>query len=235
MLIAKIKDLFFNRRNKVEVESIDGDVNVNGNVKANNINNVAVVTNIKQISETILSSLKAGDVVLKQDSSGYHAYKVSFKKDGTGICLTYTDASVVETQSYDYTDEHWVYNSEDKTPLVDVENASDGTIDKALGLDAQGKLVKGSVSGGGGTQLYKHQFRATYSGGSAIITLITDSEDKFTFTSAGGPARITSQGIILNYYPDVAYYSEKAILGMILGGSTLSFTGIQDTDIVTPL
>lgn len=119
MLIAKIKDLFFNRRNKVEVESLDGDVNVNGNVKANNINNVAVVTNIKQISETILSSLKAGDVVLKQDSSGYHAYKVSFKKDRTGICLTYTDASLIETVSYDFVDGHWVYNSTDMTNVSD--------------------------------------------------------------------------------------------------------------------
>ena len=39
---------------------------------------------------------------------------VSYKKDDTGMCLTYADASVVETQSYDYTEGHWVYNSEDK-------------------------------------------------------------------------------------------------------------------------
>lgn len=75
------------------------------------------VTNIKNISESILSALKAGDMVLKSDSTGKHAYIVSFKKDNVGLCLTYTDASVVETQSYDYTDGHWVYNSEDVTSL----------------------------------------------------------------------------------------------------------------------
>ena len=81
-----------------------------------------VITNIKSISDDILNSLKAGDIVLKEDSTGKHAYVVSFKKDGTGICLTYTDASCVETVSYDYTGGHWVYNSTDIT-LLDMHSA----------------------------------------------------------------------------------------------------------------
>lgn len=88
------------------------------NINSNTISQVYIVDNIKAISGDILTKLKAGDIVLKNTNGQLHAYNVSFKKDGTGICLTYTDASVVETQSYDYTNGAWVYNSEDKTNLV---------------------------------------------------------------------------------------------------------------------
>ena len=71
------------------------------------------VADVKNIDGEILSQLKCGDVIVKEDASGEHAYIVSYRGE-TGICLTYTDASVVETQSYDLVDEEWVYNSEDK-------------------------------------------------------------------------------------------------------------------------
>ena len=45
---------------------------------------------------------------------GEHAYVVTFKSE-TGMCMTYTDASCVETQSYDKDGDEWVYNSEDKS------------------------------------------------------------------------------------------------------------------------
>ena len=73
--------------------------------------------NIVSMSSDTISKLKPGDVVLKKDATGYHSYIVSYKKDGTGICLTYCDASVVETVSYDYVDGSWVYNSTDVTHL----------------------------------------------------------------------------------------------------------------------
>ena len=74
------------------------------------------VENVKNIDGEILSQLKCGDVVIKEDASGEHAYIVSYRGE-TGICLTYADASVVETQSYDLVDDEWVYNSEDKSKL----------------------------------------------------------------------------------------------------------------------
>ena len=84
------------------------------------------VSNVKNIDGEILSQLKAGDIVVKADATGEHPYIVSFKS-ATGICLTYADASCIETQSYDYVDgTGWVYNSEDKTTF------------------------------GGGTKLYRH-------------------------------------------------------------------------------
>ena len=82
------------------------------------------VDDVKNIDGAIIDQLKCGDVVIKEDASGEHAYIVTFKSE-TGICLTYADASVVETQSYDLVDDEWVYNSEDKSTLpVNVQDAS---------------------------------------------------------------------------------------------------------------
>lgn len=82
--------------------------------------------NVKTLSNAQIDLLRCGDYLVKKDESGEHAYKVTFKSD-TGLCLTYHDASVIETQSYDKIDGVWTYNSEDKTEL-----------------------------GGGGTKLYLH-------------------------------------------------------------------------------
>ena len=85
-----------------------------------------VVEDVKNIDGNILSTLQCGDVVIKHDESGEHSYVVTFKSE-TGICLTYTDAYCVETQSYDYEDNAWVYNSEDKTIIAEprLENIVD--------------------------------------------------------------------------------------------------------------
>lgn len=77
-----------------------------------------------KLSGSFLNSLVAGDIVVKQTGEQQHAYIVSYKEDGTGICLTYTDASVVETISYDYVGSNWVYNSTDVTELVDKDNVA---------------------------------------------------------------------------------------------------------------
>lgn len=71
---------------------------------------------IKELSSEQIENLKCGDIVVKSDSSGKHPYIVTFR-NSTGICLTYVDASVVETQSYDKVGNSWQYNSEDKTEL----------------------------------------------------------------------------------------------------------------------
>lgn len=90
--------------------------------------------NVKALSDDQISLLRCGDYLVKKDASGEHAYKVTFKSD-TGMCLTYYDASVIETQSYDKVGGHWVYNSEDKTPnLLDTATKEDiegGTLDNA--------------------------------------------------------------------------------------------------------
>jgi len=74
------------------------------------------VTDITAIDGATLDSLNVGDKVAKVTGKQKHLYSVSYKGDGVGegICLTYTDASVIETVSYDFTADGWAYNSTDK-------------------------------------------------------------------------------------------------------------------------
>ena len=86
---------------------------------------VLEVSDVKALSNSQIDLLRCGDYLVKKDASGEHAYKVTFKSD-TGMCITYHDASVIETQSYDKVDGVWVYNSEDKTPnLLDAQTEND--------------------------------------------------------------------------------------------------------------
>ena len=79
---------------------------------------VLEVDNVKTLSNSQIDLLRCGDYLVKKDASGEHAYKVTFKS-ATGMCITYFDASVIETQSYDKVGDNWVYNSEDKQEITD--------------------------------------------------------------------------------------------------------------------
>lgn len=75
------------------------------------------VTNITNLTKYQIDKLEVGDVVAKKTNGQYHHYIVSYKENNVGICLTYTDASVVETVSYDYVEGNWVYNSTDTSSI----------------------------------------------------------------------------------------------------------------------
>lgn len=126
-----------------------------------------VSSNMEQLSDDLLNSLKVGDVVQKKTGKQKHCYVVTYKGDGAGegICLTYVACGYMETISYDRSGSSWVFNSKDVCEVPsgsdvkalakeEVEDAPSGTIQDALGLNSSGELVKGSVSGG--TQLYRH-------------------------------------------------------------------------------
>lgn len=74
------------------------------------------VEDITAIDGSILDKLNVGDKIAKITGKQKHLYVVSYKGDGVGegICLTYADASVIETVSYDFTADGWAYNSTDK-------------------------------------------------------------------------------------------------------------------------
>lgn len=74
---------------------------------------------IENLPSDICEKLECGENVIKITGNQKHAYKVSYKEKHVGMCLTYTDASCVETISYDYNAETkaWVFNSKDITPL----------------------------------------------------------------------------------------------------------------------
>lgn len=76
------------------------------------------ITDITKLNNEQCESLECGDIVVKITGNQKHSYRVSYKEDKQGMCLTYCDASVVETVSYDYTEGNWVYNSTDSTPIV---------------------------------------------------------------------------------------------------------------------
>ena len=95
------------------------------------------VADVKNIDGAIIEQLKCGDIVIKEDASGEHAYVVTFKSE-TGMCLTYTDASCVETQSYDKDGDDWVYNSEDKVLLNKLEDITD--------KDGNNRFIEGNVN-----------------------------------------------------------------------------------------
>ena len=78
------------------------------------------VADIEKMHEIpgLLDSLQVGDKVVKVTGTEKHLYLVSYKATtGGGICLTYTDASNVETVSYDRTESGWAFNSTDKTHI----------------------------------------------------------------------------------------------------------------------
>lgn len=178
------------------------------------------VEDITAISSSILQNLKGGDIIRKVDSTGKHSYFCSFKKDGTGLCLTYTDASVVETVSYDKSGSNWVYNSTDITELG---------------------------GGGGGTQLYKHSVNITYMDGEVQLAktfeIITDSASQFEKLTSGGPPRISSAGNIISFDKAllmISYYNQKSIgTYYIYENNAWRVVSINDgtvnSDTVTPL
>lgn len=77
------------------------------------------VEDITDIDGDILDALKCGDKVAKVTGKQRHLYNVSYKGEGVGegICLTYVAAGLIETVSYDFTDDGWAYNSTDKCTI----------------------------------------------------------------------------------------------------------------------
>ena len=75
---------------------------------------------ITDLTDEQLDALNVGDKVAKKTGTAEHIYTVTYKDaENGGLCLTYMDASVVETVSYDHTESGWAYNSTDKTPLTE--------------------------------------------------------------------------------------------------------------------
>lgn len=159
------------------------------------------VSNITSIDKDILNEVKSGDVIVKKTGNQRHSYRVSYKENGQGICLTYSDASVVETVSYDKSGNDWVYNSTDKTNLFnnplttpnDIIVAGANGTPTRLPVGTAGQFLKcgttgvmwGDVSSGGGTQLYKH-----------YVVLNNANNIRILFLSTSGTAITTMEQLI---------------------------------------
>lgn len=76
------------------------------------------VEDITGLTGEQLDALEVGAKVAKKTGTAKHLYVVTYKDaENGGLCLTYTDASTVETVSYDHTESGWAYNSTDKTHI----------------------------------------------------------------------------------------------------------------------
>lgn len=73
---------------------------------------------ITALTNEQLDALEVGYKVAKKTGTAKHLYVVTYKDaENGGLCLTYVDASRVETVSYDHTESGWAYNSTDVTNI----------------------------------------------------------------------------------------------------------------------
>lgn len=75
------------------------------------------VADVTALTTEQCEGLVCGEVVVKNQNGNKHAYIVSYKEDGVGLCLTYTDCENVETVAYDKVGDAWVFNSKDVTHI----------------------------------------------------------------------------------------------------------------------
>ena len=175
---------------------------------------VVVTDNIKALSNSQIDLLRCGDYLVKKTGNERHAYKVAYKDDVKGeLALVYCDKHNVEEVYYEKEEGVWTWKVTENSKLDDflnqtqvdarvkavVEGATSGTIADVLGLDSEGKLVKGSISGG--TKLYIHQIYITASSNSYMLYAITNTQTKFSVT--GGPPKPSiNDGEIISVYTD---------------------------------
>lgn len=67
------------------------------------------VTDITKLSGDQLDQMQPGNIVVKNDETGGHAYVCTYKGPG-GLCLTYADCENVETVAYTKMDATWSYD-----------------------------------------------------------------------------------------------------------------------------
>lgn len=111
----------------------NGDIDLPAKLE---VNDIAALTGAQ------IEALRAGDVVIKNDASGKHAYKVSYK-GSTGICLTYADCENVETIAYEKVDGTWTYDSKDVTAIGTALHLSDFD---TIGTAAAASIVAAAIA-----------------------------------------------------------------------------------------
>lgn len=101
-----------------------------------------LVANPESLTSEQCEALKIGDIVIKSDASGSHAYKVSYKSS-TGMCLTYADAENVETIAYDKENSAWSKTDKTITPIGDGLTEDDFG---SIGVNAAKALVAAAIA-----------------------------------------------------------------------------------------
>ena len=89
------------------------------------------ITNIQAVPSPILSNIECGDNLIKVSDGEKYTYHVTHKKEQISICLTYVDASVVESVFYERIAGGWVYKSTDSRNISILEVSNITTITTA--------------------------------------------------------------------------------------------------------
>ena len=136
------------------------------NGELTNTVNLIEVENIKAIPSSVIEDLNCGDIVVKNENGNKHAYVVTYKEHHQGICLTYVDASMCETQSYDYVTDTWTYNSQDTFTFVKYTagtaiDITDGVISSTYTAGSNITIENNVISSTGASKLYQHRVRVT--------------------------------------------------------------------------
>lgn len=154
------------------LEIKEGQLLINGEPLSIDIG-VINTDNITGLSTETIEELKAGDLVLKYTGNQIHAYKVTYKEEHQGICISYYAAGYSETVSYDYVDGAWVYNSTDVSEVI---NYTAGN-----GISIEDGVITNTKPDG---DLYEHNIELTSSGtyiSKASLTIINNSSTPFDF------------------------------------------------------
>ncbi len=124
------------------------------------INNYLLGTNdITKLTSGQVDSLDIGNAVILNEDSEQKTFVVS-KKTASEIVLTYNSKSEIVEVKYAWEDGAWAFDEKTTQDIMTdemveekaveaVEGAETGTLANALGLDSNGKLVKGAIAGGG--------------------------------------------------------------------------------------
>ena len=67
-----------------------------------------------------------------------------------------------------------------KQNALTTSSVNDGTIDKSIGFDSQGNIVKGNGGGGGGNQIYLHEITISINSFDGSFYLINDVSSQIT-------------------------------------------------------
>lgn len=141
-----------------------------------------------------------------------------------------------------------MYTEEDvsKISVDTIKQVPSGTINKVIGLNTSGKLIKGTISGG--TQLYEHFLTLETNDGDMIdVHIISKRSTEYTriqyFKADEGKILVASStctmadSLGLNFYPMMLDYTNTNIelIGYTTNGvSMLTIVGIS-SDSVSPL
>ena len=183
------------------LEIKEGHLLINGEPLSIDIG-VINTDNITALSTETIEGLKAGDIVLKHTGNQIHAYKVTYKEEHQGICISYYNAGYSETVSYDYVDGAWVYNSTDTSR---VKNYSAGN---GISINDEGVITNTNPD----KQLYLHTIRYYYSNFSIMLSFVCDAPNQLNhaqmISKFGGKA-FGCSGVVRDNDNDYVAYGFK--------------------------